>query len=161
MTVPLYGKKAAGRMALVDDADYELVMRHRWWLWDEVRKGGVLAGPYAITDLWLPGRQHSTIRMHKLLTGWSGTDHKDHDGLNNQRFNLRPAGERNELNLGNLRARTGCTSRYKGVSLLRGRWRAYIKGRHIGLFDSEEAAARAYDAAARAAFGEYAHLNFP
>jgi hypothetical protein len=28
--VPLYGKKAAGRVALVDEADYDLVMRYRW-----------------------------------------------------------------------------------------------------------------------------------
>jgi hypothetical protein len=29
-TVPLHGKIAAGRVALVDDGDYELVVQHRW-----------------------------------------------------------------------------------------------------------------------------------
>ncbi len=29
-TVTLHGKRAAGRVAVVDDADYELVMRYRW-----------------------------------------------------------------------------------------------------------------------------------
>lgn len=61
-------------------------------------------------------------------------------------------------------------SRYKGVSRIRKgqrrRWFATIgvKGqprRVIGYYDDEESAARAYDAAAREAWGESAWLNFP
>ena len=50
-------------------------------------------------------------------------------------------------------------SQFKGVT--GGRWQARIGTRHIGFFDNEEAAARAYDRAAREAFGEFARLNFP
>ena len=46
-----------------------------------------------------------------------------------------------------------------------GRWRAQIAKHglriHLGRFDSEEDAARAYDAATRALHGEFARLNFP
>jgi hypothetical protein len=33
--------------------------------------------------------------------------------------------------------------------------------RHLGYFDDEVVAARAYDAAAKAIHGDYAHVNFP
>ncbi|MHC4259490.1 MAG: AP2 domain-containing protein [Planctomycetota bacterium] len=57
------------------------------------------------------------------------------------------------------------SSQYKGVSWIKSekKWRARIKfdGRsiHIGRFDDEKAAARAYDAKARELFGELAALN--
>lgn len=59
------------------------------------------------------------------------------------------------------------SSRYKGVQLYRatGRWAASLtfegRGVHLGYFGTEEEAARAYDAAASARFGEFARLNFP
>jgi hypothetical protein len=56
-------------------------------------------------------------------------------------------------------------SRYKVVYWERGCWRASIKvegkKQHLGYFMDEEAAARAYDMAAVAQFGERAVLNFP
>jgi AP2-like factor (ANT lineage) len=57
-------------------------------------------------------------------------------------------------------------SRYRGVTLHRktGKWQAAIKynnhNYHLGLFASEEAAARAYDIAARQKFGVFAAVNF-
>lgn len=61
----------------------------------------------------------------------------------------------------------GSTSRYKGVSWNAqiGRWVAQIKTPvkhfHLGLYDDEQAAAEAYDSAAREHFGEFACVNFP
>lgn len=164
-TVPLGGKKAAGRVALVDDEDYELVMQYKWTVWEPERRGPGQRpnGPYAITNVTVGGRQRS-VRMHKMLTGWPLTDHIDHDGLNNQRSNLRPAtwGE----NARNARPRQGCSSQYKGVSQARrGLWVAYIDldgcRSDLGYFVSETEAACAYDAAARELHGEFACTNFP
>lgn len=156
-TVPLYGAKAAGKVALVDDADYALVMRYRW---NAVNPSGNCW--YPITNLRAPRRR--AMLMHMLITGWPLTDHRNHDGLDNQRGNLRPAtwGQ----NLANQRGGRSAASPYKGVALIRsGKWRARIKrdGKtyHLGVFALEEDAARAYDAAALAAWGEYACLNFP
>jgi hypothetical protein len=57
------------------------------------------------------------------------------------------------------------SSQYKGVSLNKtvNRWQAHIKKgeerRYLGLNDSEQDAARAYNAAARHYFGEHAFVN--
>ena len=155
-TVPLGGQKAAGRVALVDDEDYDLVTQYRWRVWEYQQDGRVTKGPYAIS-----GRG---MRMHALIMGRTWIDHIDHDGLNNQRSNLRPA--TNTENQHNARSLCG-SSQYKGVTWLprRRRWRAAIGdggGTHyLGLFSSEIDAALAYDAAAREKFGTFAYLNFP
>jgi AP2 domain len=105
------------------------------------------------------------ILMHILITGIrTGIDHANGNGLDNQRTNLRPAGQR--LNMANIRPQaTRKSSRFKGVRLLpSGKWQARIRvGQpvYLGVFGDEEAAARAYDAAARAAWGEFGRLNFP
>jgi hypothetical protein len=163
MTVPLHGKKAAGRVALVDDQDYALVSQHRWHIC-EASRPGYDGGPYAVTNLPRPlGSSRAALFMHTLITGWPRVDHRNHDGLDNQRANLRPTTA--SRNMANSRPRGTGASRYKGVSWTGYRWRASIKvnGRiaHLGNFVNEEAAARAYDAAALAAWGEYAWLNFP
>jgi len=60
--------------------------------------------------------------------------------------------------------KAGCTSPYKGVGWDKGRarWRAYAKvdghQHHLGMFDDEVEAARAYDEHA-AQWGEFAWLN--
>jgi len=164
-TVPLCGAKAAGRVALVDDEDYDLVMQYRWNVHDpEPKPGQRRKGPYAVANDYSTGR-HRVIRMHCLIMDAKGIDHRDHDGLNNQRSNLRPATP--GQNMHNMRAHHDGLSRYKGVSWSREihRWIAQIcvKGhsRRIGRYLSEEDAARAYDAAALEAFGEFACINFP
>jgi hypothetical protein len=164
-TVPLHGKTAAGRVALVDDADYDLVMQYRWTVHEYMRPGARrLNGPYART-FWRVDGKVNCLLMHTLITGFARVDHEDHDGLNNQRHNLREATD--VQNGRNKRTKTGSSSRYKGVyrDQRRGRWRASIKDigkvRCLGTFPDEVSAAQAYDAAARAAFGEFACLNFP
>jgi hypothetical protein len=164
MTVPLYGAKAAGRDALVDDADYELVSQYRWNVWEVRRSNGTMAGPYA-RSLVSTGGSKITIYMHGLIMCGIRIDHADHDGLNNQRSNLRPVTQ--SQNARNARPYAGGASPFKGVHWHQsnGKWEASVRagGKYIfrARFVSEEAAARAYDAAAREAFGEYACLNFP
>lgn len=163
-TVRLAGKKAAGRVVLVDDKDFDLVNDYGWFVFDQKRRGR-LHGPYAATNVTLPDGRRTMIYMHKLITGWPQTDHINHDGLDNQRANLRPATQAQNRHNGRPYARG--TSQYKGVSWNRERraWVAQItrSGRvcNLGRFFSETDAARAYDAAAREAYGEYAYLNFP
>lgn len=164
-TVPLHGQKAAGRVALVNDEDYDLVMQYRWHVAEKpATPTRRQSGPYAVVTLWQSGR-YRTLLMHELLTGWPQTDHADHDGLNNQRSNLRPATV--TQNAGNQLPRLSTTSPYKGVSWhsRSRRWQAGVQAggrrRYLGFFLSELEAAYAYDAAAREMFGEFACTNFP
>jgi AP2 domain len=157
-TIPLGGKRAAGRVALIDDEDWELVSQHNWSVSEHP---GVA---YALTGIERDGKL-TTIRMHKFLTGWSRTDHINGDGLDNRRANLRPVTQ--AQNQANQRPWRGGSSQYKGVYYQRRsrKWAAniMISGHtwYLGAFTVEEDAARAYDAAAIEAFGEYAFLNFP
>jgi hypothetical protein len=88
-------------------------------------------------------------------------DHKDRDGLNNRRENLRPCSTReNNANI----ARDPSRSGYRGViAAPRGRWHAQIGGgpnhRFLGSFATPLEAPAAYNRAAAARYGEFATLN--
>jgi hypothetical protein len=162
--IPLHGRKAAGRVTLVDLDDYELASRHRWTVYERMAPNGTVSGPYAITNITRGGK-HTTIYLHVLLTSWKKTDHQNHNGLDNRRStNLRPAtSQQNGAN--RLPDRRVTTSPYKGVSWCNKyqKWHAQVRvsyrTKHLGYFLDERKAAAAYNTAAVAAFGEYACLN--
>lgn len=89
-------------------------------------------------------------------------DHKDRDRANNRWLNLRLATQ--SQNNGNISKRIDNTSGYKGVSFDRsGRnkpWRAHIKSKTFGYFETAIEAAQAYDDAAIREFGEFSRTNF-
>jgi hypothetical protein len=155
--------------ALVDTVDYGLVAGYRWRI-----LRGHAGKVYAYARV--AGR---LIYMHRLVAGTPAgmeTDHINGDGLDNRRANLRPATpSQNRANTGKPRRPDGSrpSSRFKGVSWHRGRgkWVAKLAIRdaatgerrylNLGRYESEEAAARAYDAAAVAQWGAFARPNFP
>jgi AP2 domain len=103
--------------------------------------------------------------MHRLiLSNAILVDHKNFDGLDNRRTNLREATA--QQSIAHRRKCKNAASQYIGVSRIRGKkWRAQVQINGLCVFseqfDSEEAAARAHDAAAVKYFGEFASLNFP
>lgn len=154
-----------GFVALVDDKDYPILSVHKWQALLIKKTGMVYAGR---SDRDASGKR-VTVRMHCFIKGKKGIDHKDGNGLNNQRYNLRECTQ-----LGNTRnagkSSRLLTSQYKGVCKRTEyvhsiKWRAQITVNYkkivIGTFDEEVYAAQAYDAAAKFHFGEFARLNFP
>ncbi len=148
-----------GVFAEVDDDDVPVLRRHRW----QVVKARISRSPYAMTRI-----DGKTVYMHRLLLAApSGTqvDHKDLDGLNNTRANLRLATRSDQK--GNSQIPTSNTSGFKGVyrDTKGNRWRAQIHvggtTRRLGSHRTPESAAHSYDEAARLLFGDFARLNFP
>lgn len=152
-----------GKVAKVDDADYLWLSQWKWFAHSP--RAGLF---YAKRNSSGEETKGKTIHMHReilKLMGVKKADHKDGNGLNNQRRNLRPA--TNSQNLANRSKQRNNTSGFKGVTwdALTRKWRAQIrvKKKHIylGIFDLPRWAALAYDSAARQYFGPFAYFNFP
>ena len=153
-----------GKIALVDDADFERVNAHKWYAQKRGSEGNVIWYAYRRFRV-RKSAKWGHIAMHKFLTGYKLTDHADNDGLNNQRENLRQVTD--AQNCFNRRKIPGTSSRFKGVykDPTCARWRAAIringKTIRLGYFRDEVDAAQAYNFAAEEHFGEFAWMNTP
>jgi len=151
-----------GKVAWVDNEDFEWLNQLKWY----AHKHGNTF--YAIRGILINGK-YKVQRMHKFIMGdnlgKSDIDHKDGDGLNNQKVNLRIC--THQENMMNRRPNKNCSSIYKGVCWHKQtqKWVAkiWIDGKqiHLGYFIIEEDASRAYDKKSTELFGEFARLNFP
>jgi hypothetical protein len=158
-TIPL----TKGFSAQVDDEDLERVSQFKWSVF--IDRGKHTVRYYA--ERWTTAKGKSVrVSLHRFILGLTdpkiGVDHKNHDGLDNQRHNLRIA--TNSQNQSNRRKILG-SSKYKGVywDKAHQRWRALIECRgkkyRLGDFRSELKAATAYNHAALRLFGEFACIN--
>lgn len=151
-----------GKFAIVDDEDYEWLNQWKWY----ARKHRNTF--YAIRNTNQQSSERKHVRMHRLILGLrkgdgKTSDHKNGNGLDNRRKNLRictkSQNSQNRLPLKNT------SSKFKGVYWdKKGKiWRAGIqknsKRIYLGCFKSEIEAAKAYDRKAKELFGEFALCN--
>lgn len=147
-----------GQVALVDDADFEWLSQWKWCA--HAHKRG---GFYAVRALCEPGKKKRVVSMHKLLCSGVNVDHRNGNGLDNQRKNLRPAtSSQNGCNRGKPKHNK---SGFKGVHFdkSKGRYVVYVCANGVnkfcGRFDSKISAAVEYNINAIRMQGEFAKLN--
>lgn len=152
-----------GEFALVDDENFDDLNKFKWYAGKFYKKNCV----YAIRR----DKDGKTILMHReIMQTAKGmvTDHIDHNGLNNQKINLRVCSHAQNLRNG-AKSIKG-TSSYRGVSsktvgvhkYYRGR--VYVNGKDIVknfpyTTEGEIMAAMFYNEQAAKYFGEFANLN--
>jgi hypothetical protein len=151
-----------GRFTLVD---HEVFYRLNIFQWYADGKGEKI---YAVRNIVSANENPKIVRLHReIMNPPKGllVDHKNRNTLDNRRDNLRIATvSQNACNC--RRNKSNASSQFKGVCLEKriAKWIAVIsrhgKRIHLGTFDNEIDAAKAYDEAAKKYHGEFARLNF-
>lgn len=153
-----------GMIALIDECDWERVSKYRWYAYQRDNTW------YAYRGFWTNGKRRR-VTLHRFILNLTDSkvpfiDHKNRNGLDCRRENLRPA--THSQNLTNSRKPLRNTSGYKGVirnKQIRAPWEARIrkdrKHYYLGAYETALEAALAYDRAAKRLHGEFAALNFP
>jgi len=154
-----------GQFAIVDEEDFDRLSQFKWYAFKRPNTF------YARRVVGYSSKWQSIYELmqHTVLRSRAMNDHKDRNGLNNCKDNLRPCTI--VQNAGNSGMRPNNSSGFKGVSdsgRRTGRkWIVYLRGAgrtpvgYVGSFADPVEAAKAYDVAARKKYGEFAVLNFP
>lgn len=144
------------KFALVDDADFKWLNKLKWCAAKSHRQF------YAVTTY---GKR---ISMHRLILGLNDpsiiVDHRDRNGLNNQRNNIRQANKsqnaQNKIGTGEIKYLGVYVKKYKDSRYFIAQIKTAEKNTYIGIYKTPEEAAMAYDRMAKMHHGEFANLNF-
>lgn len=146
----LINKRGADEYYTIDEEDFERVREYKWHIG---------------TNGYLVSNTH--VKLHRLIIGVTDTAvfvrHINGDKLDNRKANLQIITPAQKMY--GVKARANNKSGFKGVGKCRTMWCAQIKingeSIRLGSFPTPEAAARAFDEAARIHHGEFGTYNFP
>ncbi len=159
MEIKINSEKFGEQTILIDDEDYEKIKGKSLSLFKNSRAGKEVL--YVRTS-WINGKR---FLLHRFLTDCPKDkliDHINHNPLDNRKSNLRICNNaENKMNMG--RYKTNKESKYKGVFIYNKIITAAIgfngKPIHLGKFQTQKDAAKAYNKKAIELFGEFAYLN--
>lgn len=146
-----------GYEVLIDEEDFEKIKDYTWCGVKSPRSF------YVQANKKIGKGKYIHIKMHRLIMGINNpkiyVDHKNFNGLDNRKENLRLVTPRQ--NSMNRRKHRGTRSKYKGVfPTPYGSFQAMIRVngilKHLGCFKNPEDASNAYINASKIHFGEYA-----
>lgn len=148
-----------GESVVVDKENYEYLNQFKWYPFKTQK------WKYAIRTARVDGKD-TTVFMHREIMGVNDSkvyvDHKDHNGLNNTKKNLRISDNRkNQYNVGK---KTNSKQKYKNIrQLSKTRWQVRFrtpKGHRLELVvGNEKRAVELYNELALKYHGEYAYLQ--
>lgn len=150
-SIPLSGRKGAGKFALVSDVDFAALSQFKWYLG---------TGGYAIRTFRSASGKEGSLAMHRQV---AGCDHgldavpRNGDRLDCRRSNLRIGSRSETLHHATRPYATNRTSGLLGCHKSKGRFRARISVNGVrvslGLYATAAEAKAAYDAANVRAYG--------
>ncbi len=148
--------------AYVSPEDYDNVNKYKWHLYSKLNEKTNYENKYAAGYISLDNK---TMRLHHFILGKPEKgyviDHKDGNGLNNTRENLRFATHaQNAQNKQNTKTEIS-HSKYLGVTQVEcnKKWRTGAANIYLGTFDTEIEAAIMYDKYTYLKFGPDARTN--
>jgi hypothetical protein len=154
-------------VAKVSNKDYKRVLAAGPWFAHVEKKNGDIYTVYAYRHTRRADGGYTTQKLHRFILGLTNPnikgDHKDGNGLNNTRRNLRIATHAQNMRSSKLRKNN--TTGFKGVYWhVKGKkWQVRItvdnKFMYLGLFANKQKAADTYDSAARKYHGKFAITN--
>lgn len=157
-------KLSHGKVALVDDEDFDRVNQFKWHWY---KNGRTI---YCIRNICINGKRSSQSLHHFILNIQNAklnkieVDHIFGDGLDNQKHNLRVCSH--SENMMNQRSKKNSSSKFVGVwwNKRDNNFQSEIRCNgiryYLGIYKSEIDAAKAHDNKAKELFGKFANLNF-
>lgn len=164
MELLAYSKKYGSQKFIIDDEDYDLISGQKWW-------AACTRGKWYVVGYGPVNGVVKRFYLHRLLMGVLDTpqihiDHRDNDGMNNRKNNLRKATiAENSRNVG---CNKMSKSKLKGVSIysvgkMAGMYavRLRFNGKKVfgGYFKDPIEAAKKYNEMALKYHGEFAYQN--
>lgn len=143
---------------IIDDEDFERLSKFKWYIGTRDRIFRTIYEFRKVT-------KNVSVANEVLQRYDTIFDHRDRNKLNNKKDNLRETDD-SKNNANKLKYNySNQTSKFKGVTkrkdkVFDSRISIRRKTIHLGRFENEEDAARAYDKKASELFGEFAVTNF-
>jgi hypothetical protein len=143
MNILVTHKKKGNVYASIDSEDYEVVCKYNWYLDTKGYACSTYKGKVLYMHIVILGKKEGYV-----------IDHKDGNKLNNKRDNIR------HLTVSQNSQNIKLNNEFIGISFLRGKYQANCSQKYLGVYETKEEAARAYDIYVICHINKDGRLNF-